>query len=71
MMASADLAPDEEQRLKDHIVTKTGTKLRPLSAMLKAAREDQTKSEAKERNASQRAAVADERVSLEAPAPRL
>jgi len=62
MMVNADLAPDEEQHLKDQIVKKTGTKLRPLNAMLKAAREKQSKSQTKVQSA-------DKRVSLGAPAP--
>ena len=63
MMENADLAPDEEQQLKDQIVKKTGTKLRPLNAMLKAAREKQSKSQ------TISAHSADKRVSLDAPAP--
>jgi hypothetical protein len=69
MIASADPAEDEEQHLKDLIVKKTGTKLRPLNAMLKAAREDRSKSRAKERSAALGAARTDQRIRLIAPIP--
>ncbi len=68
MMAQADLADDEEGHLKDKIVQKTGTKLRPLASMLKAARGEHARTRAEERTAARAASNNDRRVHLPAPA---
>jgi hypothetical protein len=68
MMAQADLADDEEGHLKDRIAQKTGTRLRPLASMLKAARGEQARARAEERAAARAASNNDHRVHLAVPA---
>ena len=43
LLLTADLAPDEEQRLRDIVSSLSGVKARPLGAKIKAARAEQAK----------------------------
>jgi hypothetical protein len=68
MMAEADLTPEDEGALKDRIVARTGTKLRPINAMLKTAHERHEAARSRERATARAAANNDRRIALPAPA---
>jgi hypothetical protein len=69
LLLLADVAPDEEQRLRQLVCELSGVKARPLDAIIKAAREKQ-KGERAEAERRHRAAIRiDPRPQLPAPPP--
>jgi len=69
LLLAGDVAADEEQRLRDLVMERSGVRARPLGAKIKAALEEQKKrraAEDRERHAAERA---DTRLRLPVPQP--
>jgi hypothetical protein len=69
LLAIAELAPDEEQRLRDLVCRLSGVKARPLAARIKGAREKLARDRAQAARLRKDAESQDQRLRLPAPAP--
>jgi hypothetical protein len=69
MLLGADLAPDEEQRLRDLVCKLSEGKARPLVAKIKAARHEQMQKRAKAERQRRSVERTDPRPEIDVPAP--
>ena len=69
MLLAAELAPDEEQNLRDIVSTLSGVKARPLGAKIKAARAEQAKRHVQAERDRRAAERTDPRPQILAPLP--
>ena len=69
LLLAGDIAPDEEQRLRELVIQLSGVKARPLAAKIKAAREEQKRQRAAAGRERRAATRTDSRVRLPAPLP--
>jgi hypothetical protein len=69
LLLAADLAPDEELRLRELVCELAGTKPRPLGAKIKAARQQQQRQHARAEHDRRAAERTDPRPLIPAPSP--
>jgi hypothetical protein len=69
LLLVADLAPDEEQSLRDLVCSLSGVKARPLAAKIKAARQEQSQKRAEAERQRRAAERTDPRPQLWVPPP--
>ena len=69
LLLAGDIAPDEEQRLRELVIQLSGVMARPLAAKIKAARAEQKRQRAAAKREHWAAARTDSRVKLPAPLP--